>query len=84
MAIEDAVVLAHCLGKHETHADALHAYERKRVIHTTKIVNASWQFGRIAQLEGSFSTWLRDLALRATPESQVRARLRENARFALD
>ncbi|HYP98327.1 MAG TPA: FAD-dependent monooxygenase [Polyangiaceae bacterium] len=84
MAIEDAVVLAHCLNKHATLAEALGAYERKRVEHTSKIVNASWQFGRIAQLEGSFSTWLRDLALRATPESQVRARLRENARFSLD
>ena len=84
MAIEDAVVLAHYLAKHERLADALHAYERKRVEYTTKIVNASWQFGRIAQLEGRLSTWLRDLALRATPASQVRARLRENAQFFLD
>ncbi|HEY3256791.1 MAG TPA: FAD-dependent monooxygenase [Polyangiaceae bacterium] len=84
MAIEDAVVLAHCLGKHAALRDALTAYERKRVAHTSKIVNASWQFGRIAQLEGGFVTWLRDLALRATPESQVRARLRENAQFSLD
>jgi len=84
MAIEDAVVLAHHLEKHASLSDALKAYERKRVGHTTKIVNASWQFGRIAQLEGGFSTWLRDFALRATPASQVRARLRENARFSVD
>jgi len=84
MAIEDAVVLAHCLGKHAALAHALQAYEQKRVAHTSKIVSASWQFGRVAQLEGSFTTWLRDLALRVTPESQVRARLRENARFSLD
>ncbi|HEX2673424.1 MAG TPA: FAD-dependent monooxygenase [Polyangiaceae bacterium] len=84
MAIEDAVVLAHGLGKHSTLADALRAYERKRVAHTSKIVTASWQFGRLAQLEGSFTTWLRDFALRVTPESQVRARLRENAQFSLD
>lgn len=84
MAIEDAVVLAHCLGKHDTFTSALQAYERKRVPHTTKIVDASWQFGRIAQLEGGFTTWLRDLALRATPQSQIRARLRENAQFSLD
>ncbi|HET7545999.1 MAG TPA: FAD-dependent monooxygenase [Polyangiaceae bacterium] len=84
MAIEDAVVLAHCLGKHTAYADAFAAYERKRVEHTTKIVNASFQFGRIAQLEGGFTTWLRDLALRATPDAQIRARLRDNAQFSLD
>jgi 2-polyprenyl-6-methoxyphenol hydroxylase-like FAD-dependent oxidoreductase len=65
-------------------SDALSKYEGKRVAHTTKIVNASWQFGRVGQLEGRFLTWLRDLALRATPQSQIRARLRENAVFSLD
>jgi 2-polyprenyl-6-methoxyphenol hydroxylase-like FAD-dependent oxidoreductase len=84
MAIEDAVVLAHCLDKQATLVDALKAYEQKRVAHTSKMVAASWQFGRIAQLEGSFVRWLRDLALRATPQSQVRSRLRENARFSLE
>ena len=84
MAIEDAVVLAHCLAKSAQRADALREYERKRVARTTKIVNASWQFGRVAQLEGRVVTWLRDLALRATPDGQIRARLRENAQFSLD
>ena len=84
MAIEDAVVLAHGLAKHEQLADALKGYEQKRVAHTAKIVNASWQFGRIGQLDGRLATWLRDLALRATPQSQIRARLRENAAFSLD
>jgi len=84
MAIEDAVVLAYHLAKHTAWKDSLAAYERKRVAHTSKIVNASWTFGRVAQLEGRFSTWLRDLAMRATPEAQVSARLRENARFSLD
>ena len=84
MAIEDAVVLAHYLTKHARVADALRAYQQKRASHTAKIVNASWQFGRVAQLEGRFTTWLRDLALRATPASQIRAKLRDNARFSLD
>jgi 2-polyprenyl-6-methoxyphenol hydroxylase-like FAD-dependent oxidoreductase len=84
MAIEDAVVLGHCLTKHAAFADAFSAYQQKRVEHTRKIVEASFQFGRIAQLEGRFTTWLRDLALRATPESQIRDRLRKNARFSLD
>jgi 2-polyprenyl-6-methoxyphenol hydroxylase-like FAD-dependent oxidoreductase len=84
MAVEDAVVLAHFLSKYTKLADAISAYERKRVEHTSKIVAASWQFGRVAQLENKFLTWLRDLALRATPQAQIRARLRENARFSLD
>ena len=84
MAIEDAVVLGHCLGKHAAFADAFAAYEQRRVEHTSKIVNASFQLGRVAQLEGAFTTWLRDLAMRATPEKQIRKKLRENAQFSLD
>jgi 2-polyprenyl-6-methoxyphenol hydroxylase-like FAD-dependent oxidoreductase len=84
MAIEDAVVLAHCLTGNARLSDALRKYERKRVAHTTKIVNASWQFGRIGQLEGRVVTWLRDWALRATPQRQIRARLRESAVFSVD
>ncbi|MEP7049201.1 MAG: FAD-dependent monooxygenase [Pseudomonadota bacterium] len=84
MAIEDAVVLAHCLTKFTQQGEALRAYEKRRVERTAKIVNASWRFGRVAQLEGRLATWFRDLALRATPASQIRASLRENARFSLD
>ncbi|MEO8981822.1 MAG: FAD-dependent monooxygenase [Polyangiaceae bacterium] len=48
VAIEDAVVLAHCLSSSVGVADALAAYEARRVARTTAIVNASWQFGRLA------------------------------------
>ncbi|MEO6598682.1 MAG: FAD-dependent monooxygenase [Polyangiaceae bacterium] len=84
MAIEDAVVLAHCLSSRMGVADALAAYEARRVARTTVIVNASWQFGRLAQLDGRVSCWLRDLALRATPQSVIQRRLRESAHFSLD
>lgn len=84
MAIEDAVVLAHYLSQADRLSEALARYERKRVAHTAKIVNASFQFGRIAQLDGRLSTWFRDLALRLTPQSQIAARLRENAAFSLE
>jgi 2-polyprenyl-6-methoxyphenol hydroxylase-like FAD-dependent oxidoreductase len=84
MAIEDAVVLAHSLATHARLEDTLHAYEQKRIEHTSRIVNASWQFGRVAQLEGRFATWLRDLALRAAPASQSdqRALARKRALLA--
>jgi 2-polyprenyl-6-methoxyphenol hydroxylase-like FAD-dependent oxidoreductase len=84
MAIEDAVVLAHCLSSSGGLAAALLAYQAKRVKRTTAIVNASWQFGRLAQLEGGVSCWVRDLALRATPGSVIQRRLRENAHFSLE
>ncbi|MEO8978931.1 MAG: FAD-dependent monooxygenase [Polyangiaceae bacterium] len=84
MAIEDAVVLAHCLSSSVGVPDALAAYEARRVARTAAVVNASWQFGRLAQLDGRASCWLRDLALRATPRSVIERRLREDAHFSLD
>jgi 2-polyprenyl-6-methoxyphenol hydroxylase-like FAD-dependent oxidoreductase len=83
MAIEDAVVLSHCLSTHASVRDALAAYERARVARTTAIVNASWRFGRVAQMEGRLSCWLRDLTLRSTPQSVIRRRLLESASFSL-
>ena len=83
MAIEDAVVLAHCLSTCASVREALAAYERARVSRTTAVVNASWRFGRVAQMEGRLSCWLRDLALRSTPQSVIRRRLLESASFSL-
>ena len=80
---EDAAVLAHCLSTCATLRDALAAYERARVARTTAIVNASWRFGRLAQTEGRFCCWLRDLARRSTPQSLIRRRLLESAGFSL-
>jgi 2-polyprenyl-6-methoxyphenol hydroxylase-like FAD-dependent oxidoreductase len=83
MAIEDAVVLAHCLSTGTTARDALAAYELRRVVRTSAIVEASWRFGRLAQMEGRFSCWLRDLALRATPQKVILRQLLEGASFSL-
>ncbi|MET0791745.1 MAG: FAD-dependent monooxygenase [Polyangiaceae bacterium] len=83
MAIEDAVVLAHCLATRADVRAALTAYELARVPRTTAIVNASWRFGRLAQTEGRFSCWLRDLALRSTPQRLIRRQMLESASFSL-
>ena len=83
MAIEDAVVLSHCLSTRASLRDALAAYERARVARTAEIVNASWRFGRVAQMDGRLGCWLRDLALRSTPQSVIRRRLLESASFSL-
>ncbi len=84
MAIEDAVTLAHCLSTSDSHEAAFAAYERLRVARTSRIVEASWIFGRIAQLEGAVSTALRNFAMRLTPASVVRKQILEAAEFRLD
>jgi 2-polyprenyl-6-methoxyphenol hydroxylase-like FAD-dependent oxidoreductase len=84
MAIEDAVTLAHCLATNDSHEAAFAAYERLRVARTSRIVEASWKFGRIAQLEGAVSTTLRNFAMRLTPASVVRKQILEAAEFRLE
>jgi 2-polyprenyl-6-methoxyphenol hydroxylase-like FAD-dependent oxidoreductase len=84
MAIEDAVTLAHCLATSDSHEAAYAAYERLRVARTTRVVEASWKFGRIAQLEGTVSTALRNFAMRLTPASVVKKQILEAAEFRLE
>jgi 2-polyprenyl-6-methoxyphenol hydroxylase-like FAD-dependent oxidoreductase len=84
MAIEDAVTLACALAAHEAHQAAFSAYEKLRVERTTRIVEASWSFGRIAQLEGAVSTALRNFVMRLTPASVVEKQLRQAATFTLE
>jgi 2-polyprenyl-6-methoxyphenol hydroxylase-like FAD-dependent oxidoreductase len=84
MAIEDAVTLAHCLATSDSHEAAFSAYERLRVAHSTRIVEASWKFGRIAQLEGAVSTALRNFLMRLTPASVVKKQVLEAAQFRLE
>ena len=83
MAIEDAVTLAHHLTQAPDLPTALAAYEAARVPFTTRIVHASWQFGRIGSWQNGVATGLRNLLLRATPESQIKKQLRANAQFSL-
>ena len=52
-ALEDAVVLADCLGQRQDHPieAALRNYESRRIPRTSAIVRDSWQSGRILQLD---------------------------------
>ena len=76
MAIEDAAVLTNCLEGYTTVEEAFCQFERKRIARTTKIVNDSWRIGKVAQLESSFLTGIRNKAIQLTPprisEKQVR------------
>lgn len=84
MAIEDAVVLAHCLSESESPQSAFRAYERRRLRRTTRIVKASWSFGKFAQAEGRLSTWLRNLAVRVAPARFVRKQMLRDAKLSLE
>jgi 2-polyprenyl-6-methoxyphenol hydroxylase-like FAD-dependent oxidoreductase len=84
MAIEDAVTLAHTLKRSDSLSGALSRYEKERVVKTGRIVEASYRFGKLAQLENPFGAWLRNSLLRLTPASVVMKQLREGAVFSLD
>ncbi len=50
-ALEDAVVLAHCLSKTSPPEAALREYERMRIPRTAAVVRDSWQTGKALQLD---------------------------------
>jgi 2-polyprenyl-6-methoxyphenol hydroxylase-like FAD-dependent oxidoreductase len=83
MAIEDAATLAYALASRPDAAQAFAFYEERRVARTSRIVEDSFKFGKIAQIESRIGTWLRDLVLAATPDTFVQGRLLAESRFAL-
>jgi 2-polyprenyl-6-methoxyphenol hydroxylase-like FAD-dependent oxidoreductase len=68
MAIEDAVVLSNMIATYENAEDAFKAFEAKRIRRTTKIVNDSWQIGKVAQLQNPLLTSLRNVAISLVPK----------------
>lgn len=74
MAIEDALVLARCLGRHADQSSALRAYEDRCHARTAAIVSASRRMGWVGQWENPIACWLRNAALRATPYRLARRR----------
>lgn len=59
-ALEDAVVLAHCLNGTQPIEAALRKYERLRIPRTTAIVRDCWETGKILQLDSTAMELLRD------------------------
>jgi len=84
MAIEDGVVLAHALDGAPSLVEALADYERRRVARTARVVQASFRFGKLAQLENRLAIFLRNALLRLTPEGVVQKELRRAAEFSLE
>jgi 2-polyprenyl-6-methoxyphenol hydroxylase-like FAD-dependent oxidoreductase len=68
MAIEDAVVLSNLIKQSTTAEEAFALFERKRIRRTTKIVNDSWQLGKMAQWQNPVMTSLRNVMLSMMPK----------------
>jgi 2-polyprenyl-6-methoxyphenol hydroxylase-like FAD-dependent oxidoreductase len=59
-ALEDAVVLAHCLRETGTIPAALRKYEGLRLPRTCEVVRNSWQTGKVIQLDSPLLEHLRN------------------------
>lgn len=70
--IEDAVILANCLKQNSTTKEAFLDFQEKRVKRTHNIVNQSWTLGKVAQLENSLATAVRNFVFRSMPQSIYR------------
>lgn len=60
MAIEDSVVLARCLINEPKLESALASFVVERCPRTSAIIRESWRFGRVGQMQGRISCWMRD------------------------
>ena len=69
MAIEDGMVLARCIHKYNSSADALRKYEGLRYKRTTAVTNYSRIYGAIGQWENIFARGIRRSVLSLVPES---------------
>ena len=74
-ALEDAVVLAHCLAEDHPVEASLRKYEELRIPRTTQVVRDSWQTGKVLQLDSAPLEWLRNwfLGTKAAARAQERA-----------
>jgi 2-polyprenyl-6-methoxyphenol hydroxylase-like FAD-dependent oxidoreductase len=66
-AVEDAVILSRCLQETARLPDAFLEFDKRRRPRTTKIVNLSWQLGKLAHLQSPWLINLRNLSMRWTP-----------------
>jgi len=67
-AIESAMVLANCLGKHNTTENAFKEYQKIRIKKAVNVVNTSWRIGKMAHLENRPAIILRNFFMRITPQ----------------
>jgi 2-polyprenyl-6-methoxyphenol hydroxylase-like FAD-dependent oxidoreductase len=76
MAIEDAVVLGNCVSTSSDIEEAFRDYEKKRLPRTSKIMNASYQLGKIAQAQNPILIALRNAMMKGMPEAVSRRQVK--------
>jgi 2-polyprenyl-6-methoxyphenol hydroxylase-like FAD-dependent oxidoreductase len=81
LAMEDAVVLARCVGESDSIAAAVRAYERKRLARTTALVKEANRIGSVGQWRNPLACWLRDRLIEHSPQSIQIRRLRSQFTF---
>jgi 2-polyprenyl-6-methoxyphenol hydroxylase-like FAD-dependent oxidoreductase len=67
-AIEDAVVLARCLGDGSDLDLALREYERRRRRRANAMAREARRMGRVGQLKNPLVCWVRDRMIARTPK----------------
>lgn len=77
-ALEDAVILAHCLRGVQPAEAALRDYERLRIPRTTAIVRDSWRSGRILQLDRPALETLRNWAMGTSLSTRLATKMLRN------
>jgi 2-polyprenyl-6-methoxyphenol hydroxylase-like FAD-dependent oxidoreductase len=68
-AIEDAYVLGRLLDEGIALEETFKIYEKLRIKKAHTIVNSSWTFGKIAQIENNQGIWLRNKMMKIIPKS---------------
>jgi 2-polyprenyl-6-methoxyphenol hydroxylase-like FAD-dependent oxidoreductase len=71
-AIEDALVLADCLGQGDVTA-ALRAYEERRIPRTTTVAKLAYRFHRLSQIRNPLAFAARNATIRVMPTAAKRA-----------
>jgi len=80
-AIEDAVVLATCLGEAPDVVAALKAYESRRMKRTSAITMQSRRLGQMGRWKNPLACWIRDKLIKSTPDRVRLQQLGDMFRF---
>lgn len=76
-AIEDAVILADELDKNRNIPEAFSSFEKRRMERTHMVVNTSAMIGKVAQTDNKLLAALRNVVMRALPQSFSKRQLKK-------
>ena len=75
-AIEDAYALAELYNLEKSIETVFEEYQNLRIKKAQKIVNSSWQVGKMAHIENDIAIYFRNLLMRSVPSSMNNNQLR--------